>query len=352
MSKQSEHCVFAVEEMNLSNCLDSVRGLFDEMVIVDTGSTDRTIEIALSFGAKVFEFAWVDSFSAARNEALSHATGDYAFWLDADDVVMRGEKEKLRTMLGSLKRPGRGADAQRVNGTTMAADALGAGLLAPPSARPEVSTGLASAAHGPHGPLLDTNDSGSGARDPACVRGQETPIQRSAGSGVATVTGFAGESRYGTRLVYKGTISQYRRPAHSACPGLRAGSVDPRTARDPACVRGQETPIQQSAGSGDPRTARAPACVRGQETPIQQSAGSGDPRTARDPACVRGQETPIQQSAGSGDPRTARDPACVRGQESLPLPVLPGNRDMDRALCTKEPYLNTGVATVTGFAGE
>jgi hypothetical protein len=44
--------------------------------------------------------------------------------------------------------------------------------------------------------------------------------------------------------------------------------------------------------------------------------------------------------------------ALRRGQESRPLPVLPGNRDMDRALCTKEPYLNTGVATVTGFAGE
>jgi glycosyltransferase involved in cell wall biosynthesis len=190
------------EEENLSQFFESVRGVFDEIIIVDTGSKDRTIEIAQSFGAMVFEFAWVDSFSAARNEALPHATGDYAFWLDADDVVMPAEKEKLHALLGSPKRPGRGAGAQRVNGTTMAAYALGAGLLTPPSARPEVSTGLAGAAHGPHDPLLDTNDSVSGARDPACVRGQETPIQRSAGSG------------------------------------------DPRTARDQACVRGQETPIQ------------------------------------------------------------------------------------------------------------
>jgi GT2 family glycosyltransferase len=75
------------EENNLPRCLESVRGVFDEIVVVDTGSTDRTIEIARSFGAKVFEFAWVDDFAAARNEALSHATGDYAFWLDADDVV-------------------------------------------------------------------------------------------------------------------------------------------------------------------------------------------------------------------------------------------------------------------------
>ena len=63
------------EEKNLSTCLESVRGVFDEIVVVDTGSTDRTIEIARSFGAKVFEFAWIDSFAAARNEALSRATG-------------------------------------------------------------------------------------------------------------------------------------------------------------------------------------------------------------------------------------------------------------------------------------
>ena len=83
------------EENNLPHCLESVRGVFDEIVVVDTGSTDRTIEIARSFGAKVFEFAWVDDFAAARNEALAHATGDYAFWLDADDVVEPREREKL-----------------------------------------------------------------------------------------------------------------------------------------------------------------------------------------------------------------------------------------------------------------
>ena len=76
---------------------------FDEIVVVDTGSTDRTVEIARSFGAKVFDFVWVDSFSAARNEALSHAAGDYAFWLDADDVVEPGEREKLRELLGRLR---------------------------------------------------------------------------------------------------------------------------------------------------------------------------------------------------------------------------------------------------------
>jgi glycosyltransferase involved in cell wall biosynthesis len=63
------------EEKNLSTCLESVRGLFDEIIVVDTGSHDRTAEIARSFGARVFDFAWVDDFAAARNEALARATG-------------------------------------------------------------------------------------------------------------------------------------------------------------------------------------------------------------------------------------------------------------------------------------
>ena len=84
------------EEENLPHCLESVRGIFDEIVVVDTGSIDRTREIAREFGAQVFDFAWIDDFAAARNAALAHATGDYAFWLDADDVVEPAEREKLR----------------------------------------------------------------------------------------------------------------------------------------------------------------------------------------------------------------------------------------------------------------
>ena len=87
------------EEKNLPHCLESVRGIFDEIVVVDTGSTDRTREIAREFGAKVFDFAWVDDFAAARNVALAHATGDYAFWLDADDVIEPPEREKLMALL-------------------------------------------------------------------------------------------------------------------------------------------------------------------------------------------------------------------------------------------------------------
>ena len=75
-------------------------GLFDEIVVVDTGSKDRTREIAREFGARVFDFVWVDDFAAARNAALARATGNYAFWLDADDVIDPPEREKLRALLG------------------------------------------------------------------------------------------------------------------------------------------------------------------------------------------------------------------------------------------------------------
>ncbi len=90
------------EEDNLPHCLESVRGIFDEIVVVDTGSTDRTREIAREFGARVFEFAWIDDFAAARNVALAHATGDFAFWLDADDVVDPGQQATLRALLDGL----------------------------------------------------------------------------------------------------------------------------------------------------------------------------------------------------------------------------------------------------------
>ena len=91
------------EEHNLPRCLESVRDLFDEIVVVDTGSTDRTKEIARGFGARIVDFAWIDDFSAARNVALDHATGDYAFWLDADDVIEPAPREKLETLLKRLR---------------------------------------------------------------------------------------------------------------------------------------------------------------------------------------------------------------------------------------------------------
>ena len=97
------------EEANISHCLESVRGLFDEIVVLDTGSKDRTIEIARSFGARVFDFVWVDDFAAGRNAALARARGDYAFWLDADDVIEPSERAKLQGLLGGLAAAGKTA---------------------------------------------------------------------------------------------------------------------------------------------------------------------------------------------------------------------------------------------------
>jgi GT2 family glycosyltransferase len=92
------------EQNNLPACLQSVRGVFDEIVVVDTGSTDRTAEIARSFGARVFDFVWVDDFAAARNAALARATGDYACWLDADDVAEPAQRQKLEEILKRLRK--------------------------------------------------------------------------------------------------------------------------------------------------------------------------------------------------------------------------------------------------------
>ena len=76
------------EEKNLVRCLKSVVPVVDELIIVDTGSKDNTIDIAKEFGAKVFLFEWCDDFAAARNESLKHATGDWILQLDADDELL------------------------------------------------------------------------------------------------------------------------------------------------------------------------------------------------------------------------------------------------------------------------
>lgn len=75
------------EEAYLADCLTSVKDLVSEIIIVDTGSTDRTVEIARSFGARVEYFTWINDFAAARNESIKYATGDWIFWMDADDRV-------------------------------------------------------------------------------------------------------------------------------------------------------------------------------------------------------------------------------------------------------------------------
>ncbi|HIH96178.1 MAG TPA: glycosyltransferase [Thermoplasmata archaeon] len=87
------------EEENLPRCLDSIKDVVDEIIVVDTGSTDKTIEIAKEFGAKIFHHKWKGDFSAARNVSLESATGDWILWLDADEELVTEDANKLRNLL-------------------------------------------------------------------------------------------------------------------------------------------------------------------------------------------------------------------------------------------------------------
>ena len=84
------------EERVLGRCLESVQEIADEIIIVDTGSEDRTKEIAEKYHARVFEQEWQDDFSRARNYSFSHAEMDYCMWLDADDIITKSEALKLK----------------------------------------------------------------------------------------------------------------------------------------------------------------------------------------------------------------------------------------------------------------
>lgn len=83
------------EENTLEKCLGSVRDIADEIIIVDTGSTDDTKREASKFTDKIYDFQWVDDFSLARNYAFSKATKDYILWMDADDLILPEDKTKL-----------------------------------------------------------------------------------------------------------------------------------------------------------------------------------------------------------------------------------------------------------------
>lgn len=87
------------EEALLPGCLASVRGTVDRIVLVDTGSTDRTRKIALAAGAQVIDFPWCDDFSAARNAGLSAVASGFVLVLDADERLAPGARAKLRRIL-------------------------------------------------------------------------------------------------------------------------------------------------------------------------------------------------------------------------------------------------------------
>ena len=90
------------EEETLARCLDTVKDIVDEINIVDTGSSDRTKEIALKYTDRVFDYEWTNSFAAARNESYKYATKDYILYLDADDVLLEADQVKLNKLKDTL----------------------------------------------------------------------------------------------------------------------------------------------------------------------------------------------------------------------------------------------------------
>lgn len=90
------------EAETLFRCLSSVADAVDEIIIADTGSTDGTKDIALGFTDKVYDFIWIDDFSAARNFSFSKAKGDYIMWLDADDIISPQNADKLKDLKATL----------------------------------------------------------------------------------------------------------------------------------------------------------------------------------------------------------------------------------------------------------
>lgn len=84
------------EEATLGRCLESVAGVVDEICVVDTGSTDATVDVALRHGARVEHSAWTDDFAAARNVSLAMATGEWVLVLDADEALLEPEEARAR----------------------------------------------------------------------------------------------------------------------------------------------------------------------------------------------------------------------------------------------------------------
>ena len=89
------------EEKYLPDCLNSVEAVVDEVVVVDTGSTDHTLGVAERLGARCYSAPWTHDFAQARNISLAHATKDYILVLDADEVLTPGGRESLRRCLAS-----------------------------------------------------------------------------------------------------------------------------------------------------------------------------------------------------------------------------------------------------------
>ena len=99
MLKISACTIVKNEEKNISRWLENVRSFADEVIVVDTGSEDKTKEIAMEAGVSLYEFAWCDDFAAAKNFALAQCHGDWVAFLDADEYFDKKSQQKLRVLI-------------------------------------------------------------------------------------------------------------------------------------------------------------------------------------------------------------------------------------------------------------
>lgn len=90
------------EEQIIARCLDCLTGIADEIIVVDTGSTDRTKEIVRGYTDKIFDFEWIDDFAAARNYSFSKATMEYIYVADADEIIDEENIEKFKNLKATL----------------------------------------------------------------------------------------------------------------------------------------------------------------------------------------------------------------------------------------------------------
>ena len=90
------------EEKNIRRALSWGKEIMWEQIVVDTGSTDQTVSIAMEMGAKVFHFQWIDDFASAKNYAIEKAQGDWIVFLDADEYLSPQDTQKLPSLLGEL----------------------------------------------------------------------------------------------------------------------------------------------------------------------------------------------------------------------------------------------------------
>lgn len=116
--KLSQCMIVKNEEKNIRTALSWGKGIVCEQIVVDTGSSDKTVEIAKEMGAKVFYFPWIDDFSAAKNFALEKAMGDWIVFLDADEYFKKEESKKLPMILNKIENMKKGRNPEKCNTIT------------------------------------------------------------------------------------------------------------------------------------------------------------------------------------------------------------------------------------------